>query len=241
VIFIYIEIDNIKIYYVEKGSGKTIILLHGWGQTKETFNGLINNLSDNYRVIAIDLPGFGETEIGLPMDLYMVSDLLYEFVVMKNIVKPIFLGHSYAARILGIYASKYEVEKLIIVSGAGIKQQVSLNNRIRIKMYKFFKKHNIILKTGSKDYINADNVKKIMLVKAINTDITKELNLISVPTLLIYGKDDNVTPLSLGYKMKDAIKYSELIELEECGHFPYIEKPTVFNLIINSFLACDSL
>lgn len=240
-IFIYIEIDNVKVYYIDKGSGNTIILLHGWGQTKETFNGLVENLKEKYRVISIDLPGFGETEIGLPMDLYMVSDLLHEFVKRLNIINPIFLGHSYAARVLGIYASKYELSKLIIVSGAGIKQKVTLKNRIKIRTYKFFKKYNVILKTGSKDYINSDNVKKTMLVNAINTDITKELKLINVPTLLIYGKNDKVTPLSLGYKMKNAIKYSELIELDDCGHFPYIEMPTVFNLIINSFLACDNI
>ena len=238
-IFIFLEIDNIKISYIEKGSGKTIILLHGWGQTKETFKGLIENLSDNYHVIAIDLPGFGETEIGLPMDLYMVSDLLNKFVCNLNVKEPIFLGHSYAARVLGIYASKYSISKLIIVSGAGIKQKLSLKNTIKVRIYKFFKKRNITLNTGSVDYINSDNVKRTMLVNAINTDITQELNKIVVPTLLIYGTNDKVTPLSLGYKMKKAIKYSELIELEDCGHFPYIEKPTIFNLFINSFLASD--
>jgi pimeloyl-ACP methyl ester carboxylesterase len=240
VIFIFIEIDNIKVHYVEKGSGETIILLHGWGQTKETFNLLINNLCDNYRVIAIDLPGFGETEIGLPMDLYMVCELLHKFIEELNIDNPMFLGHSYAARVLGIYASKYKVSKMIIVSGAGIKQKLSSKNRIKIRIYKFFKKYNIMLKMGSTDYINSDNVKKTMLVNAINTDITKELKMIDVPTLLIYGKSDKVTPLSLAYKMKELIKYSELIELDDCGHFPYIEKPTVFNLIINSFLASEN-
>ena len=47
-IFIFIEIDNIKVYYIEKGSGDTVILLHGWGQTKETFNNIIDNLKDNF-------------------------------------------------------------------------------------------------------------------------------------------------------------------------------------------------
>lgn len=240
-IFIFILIDNIKLFYIEKGSGKTIILLHGWGQTKETYNKLIDELKDRYNVISIDLPGFGETEIGLPMDLDMVSDLIYKFVQMKNIINPIFLAHSYGARVIGVYASKYKVSKLIIVSGAGIKQKVALKNRIKTKLYKAFKKHNIILKTGSKDYINSDNVKRAMLVNAINTDLTKRLKLVEAPTLLIYGRDDKITPLSLGYKMKECIKYSELIIMENCCHFPYLEKPTIFNLILNSFLASDDL
>jgi pimeloyl-ACP methyl ester carboxylesterase len=241
VINIYIQVDDIKVYYIEKGSGKTIIFLHGWGQTKETYNRLMEELADRYKVIAIDLPGFGETEIGLPMDLNMVSEVIHKFVLMKNIVSPIFLSHSYGTRIMAVYASKYNVSRLIIVSGAGIKQKVSVKNRIKIKMYKMLKKHNIILKMGSSDYINSDNVKKSMLVNAINTDLTKELKLIEAPTLLIYGRDDKVTPLSLGYKMKEFIKNSELIIMENCSHFPYLEKPTIFNLILNSFLSSDDL
>ena len=239
-IFINIIVDNINISYIEKGTGQPIILLHGWGQTKETFNDLINSLCEEYKVIAIDLPGFGDTEIGVPLDLFSVAELIYHFVEQMNIKKPIMIGHSYGARIVSIYGSKYNVSKIVIISGAGIKQKISIINRLKIRIYKFFKKRNIILKLGSKDYINSDNVKRSMLVNAINTDLSKELTTISVPTLLIYGKNDKVTPLDLGYKMKNKIKYSELIEVEDCGHFPYIEKPTIFRLILNSFLVSDN-
>ena len=66
------------------------------------------------------------------------------------------------------------------------------------------------------------------------------MNKINVPTLLIYGKDDDVTPLSLGYEIKENIQNSELIEMDECGHFPYIDAPTIFMLILNSFLLSDT-
>ena len=89
---------------------------------------------------------------------------------------------------------------------------------------------------GSKDYQNADNVKKIMLVNAVNTDLKEEMNNINTPTLLIYGKLDKVTPLELAYDIKNNIKDSTLIEIDDCGHFPYIERPNIFNLILRSFL-----
>ena len=59
---------------------------------------------------------------------------------------------------------------------------------------------------------------------------------IAAPTLLLYGTNDEVTPLSLGYQMKNYISNAELIELEECGHFPYLDRPSVFAIILMSYL-----
>ena len=92
---------------------------------------------------------------------------------------------------------------------------------------------------GSKDYQNADNVRRIMLVKAVNTDLREEMKCITAPTLLLYGKKDTVTPVSLGLQIKENIHNSELIEIEECGHFPYLERPSIFSIILMSFLVGD--
>ena len=154
-----------------------------------------------------------------------------------NIVKPIIIGHSYGGRIGICYAAKYDVNKLVLVSSAGIKQKLKISKRLKIKVYKTLKKCHLPIKMGSKDYQNADNVKKIMLVKAVNTDLKEEMNKITCPTLLIYGKEDTVTPLKLGYDIKNNIKDSSLIEIDDCGHFPYLERFSVFNLILSSFLA----
>lgn len=89
---------------------------------------------------------------------------------------------------------------------------------------------------GSTDYLNCDNVKRVMLVNAVNTDLRHEMKLINVPTLLIYGANDPTTPLTVGYKIKENIKDSAIIVMDDCRHFPYLEKPTIFTLILNSFL-----
>ena len=95
---------------------------------------------------------------------------------------------------------------------------------------------NINIKMGSKDYIDADNVKRKMLVDAVNTDLTAEMNQISTECLLLYGGNDTTTPIELGRKIEKNIKNSRLIEIENAGHFPYLEQPSVFNLILSSFL-----
>lgn len=184
----------------------------------------------------IDLPGFGESEIGLPLGVYDVCEIINKFVIEMNINNPIIIGHSYGGRIAIIYASKYEVDKLILVSSAGIKQKLKISKRLKIKVYKTLKKCHLPVKMGSKDYQSADNVKKIMLINAVNTDLKEEMNNINTPTLLIYGKLDKVTPLELAYDIKNNIKDSTLIEIDDCGHFPYLERPNIFNLILRSFL-----
>lgn len=131
------------------------------------------------------------------------------------------------------------MSKLVLVSSAGIRQKLKIAKRMKIKLYKVLKKCHLNVRMGSKDYLNADNIKKTMLVKAVNKDLQEEMKKITSPTLLIYGKDDNVTPLDMGYKIKDNIKDSFLVELDNCGHFPYLERFSIFSLILNSFLVGD--
>lgn len=198
---------------------------------------MVKELSINYKVYSIDLPGFGESEVGIPLGVHDVCEIINRLVSELNIVNPIIIGHSYGGRIGICYAAKYDVNKLVLVSSAGIKQKLKISKRLKIKVYKTLKKCHLPIKMGSKDYQNADNVKKIMLVKAVNTDLKEEMNKITCPTLLIYGKEDTVTPLKLGYDIKNNIKDSSLIEIDDCGHFPYLERFSVFNLILSSFLA----
>lgn len=161
---------------------------------------------------------------------------IHEFVVKLNIDNPIIFGHSYGGRIGIIYASLYKVRGLVLVSSAGVKAKLNISKRLRIKMYKLFKKVGINVKLGSKDYRDSDNVKRAMLVNAVNTDLTNEMEKINVSTILIYGENDKETPKEIAEYINTHIKNSSLVMMEDCGHFPYLEKPTIFSLILNSFL-----
>lgn len=237
---ININLNQINISYEKIGNGYPIILLHGWGANKNTFNKLANNLKDNFTLYLIDLPGFGESEIGLPLNLYDVVDVIHQFVQNLNIDNPIIIGHSYGTRLAIIYSALYPVKKLVLISAAGIKEKLSFKKRMNIKIYKMLKKMNINIKMGSRDYMDADNVKRKMLVDAVNTDLTKEMNEINTECILLYGNKDETTPITLGKKIEAKIKNSRLIEIENAGHFPYLEQPSVFNLILSSFLIGDN-
>ena len=238
-VIIYININDINIHYEVSGKGQNLLLLHGWGANLHTFDNLVKELSINFKVYVLDLPGFGDSLIGLPLSVEEVSDILNEFVLELNIIKPIIIGHSYGTRIAVIYASKYEVDKLILVSATGLKERLNNKKRFKVKVYKFFKRFNIKLNIGSKDYRDSDNVKKEMLVITVNQDLKEYMNRINIPTLLIYGKDDMITKVELGYRIRSEIKCSSMIVLDECGHFPYLDRPNYFLLVLNSFLLGD--
>ncbi len=214
--------------------------MHGWGASLLTFNKLIDVLSNNYKVYAIDLPGFGQSEVGVPFSVEEVADLIYSFTLEMAISNPILLGHSYGGRVAIVYAAKYQVKKLVLVSAAGIRQKLRFSKKLKIKIYKMLKKCHLPIKMGSTDYQNADNVKRIMLVKAVNQDLSEFMVKIKSPTLLIYGVCDDVTPLKLAEQIKSKIKNSVLIKIEECGHFPYLERASYFSIILMSFLLGDS-
>ncbi len=237
-----IIVNDQPIAFDVSGSGQNVILLHGWGANRYTFNNLYKHLSKNYRTYIIDLPGFGESdEPKTALSIEELCDLIFAFVIKLNIYDPIILGHSYGGRIAIKYASKYSVKKLILVSSAGIKQELTFKKKTSQKIYKFLKKYNIKLNLGSKDFKNASLIKKQMLVKAVNEDQSEDLKLIKCSTLLIWGSQDNTTKIVDAKKMKELISNSGLVIIKDASHFPYLDNFTYFALVLDSYLGCDDV
>lgn len=231
-----IYINGLSIEYEVSGSGTNVLLLHGWGMNHLTFDRLTKYLSSMYCIYSIDLPGFGKSDIIDPLSVEEVCDIVYKFTSELNIVNPIILGHSYGGRIGILYASKYTTLGLVLVSTPGIRKKLTLNKKIKIMLYKLAKKIKLDLNFGSSDYLNANDIMKKTLVKTINYDLIDSMKKIKCPTLIIGGsKDIDVLPKQL-YEMKKYIQFSEVVLIEDVGHFPYLQRPIFFNLIIESFL-----
>ncbi len=226
--------------YKKTGDGKEIILLHGWGSTKETFDNICEHLKDEFTCYQIDLPGFGESKIDKPMSLDDYTNLLREFILDNNINKPIILGHSFGGRIAINYASSYEVEKLILVDSAGIRR-FNLKVYLKIKFYKLMKKLKIKNNLGSTDYKNSSSVLKGTMNKIVPIDLRNKMKMINCETLILWGSLDSTTPLKDGIEMNRLINNSLLIKIPDAHHFPYIERPRYFMLMLNSFLVSDNV
>ena len=239
----FITIDGLKIHFNHfTGDNQTAtVLLHGWGCSGETMQGVFNSLvTQNKQALSVDLPYFGKSDTP-PAD-FTVYD--YALIVKKMIDSLGFkrvnlIGHSFGGRLSIILGANYKdsTNKIILVDSAGLKPKRSLKYRIKVSLYKIKKRLKIKQKNaGSTDY-NAlpDNMKKVF-VNIVNTHLDKLVSQITAPTLIIWGKDDLDTPLYMAKKLNKKIANSGLVVLEDAGHYSFLDKPQHFYNIINSFL-----
>lgn len=246
----YSSINGLKIYYEVAGSGKPIVLLHGWGGQVESFKPVFAHLAKTYKVCALDLPGFGRSE--MPPESWNVGSytlFLTSFLESVGIDKASIVAHSFGGRIAIMLAATFpeKVEKLILVDSAGIRlkgikyyRRVFLAKTGRFLFHLFGKKgekaKQILYRfAGSKDYLEAGKMRGT-LVKVVSEDLRSILPKIVAPTLLVWGEHDTETPLVHGKIMQKAIKDSGLVVLKKAGHFSYLDQFSQFCLILSNFL-----
>lgn len=243
--------DGVKINYTDEGSGKCVVLLHGWGADLHSFDFVIPSLSE-YRTVRIDLPGHGESSE--PERVYGVDDFcgcVRALLDGIGVSSPTLVGHSNGGRIIiKLLADGYDAEKAVLIDSAGIIPKRTLSYKFKVWRYKTAKKLiklfygkradeklEMLKKShGSADYKNASGVMRDTMVKLVNTDLKPCLEKINVPTLLIWGTEDSATPISDGRLMESLIKDSGLVELQGGSHWAFVEQPRKFISVLLSFL-----
>ncbi|MCL2495515.1 MAG: alpha/beta hydrolase [Oscillospiraceae bacterium] len=245
-----ITIANQELFYEEQGQGPIILLLHGWGTDGALFAPLMGLLSQKYRVIAPDFPGFGNSpEPPCPWDVDAYADLVLGLLAALGIAECALLGHSFGGRVILKLASRQleapKFTKLILVGAAGIKHEPSAKSTSRAKRYQLAKKYlkpfpKLMERArnhyGSPDYRAASPMMRQVLVNAVNEDLSPLLPLIQQETLLIWGRSDDQTPLADGQRMEREMPNAGLVVLENAGHYAFIERQDQFLRVMASFM-----
>lgn len=249
-----VRINDYDINYIDEGSGEVVLFLHGWASNYKCFNQIIELLKTKYRVIALDYPGFGESEMlrsSFSVDDY--ADIVVSFLNKLNIDKVILVGHSYGGRIIIKLNSRenlpFEIEKNVLIDSAGLINKKDLKTKIKIKTFKTLKKLSKILpisetkkndleiilrkKFGSSDYSSAPKVLQETLVKSVNEDLEPYLKNMK-ETLIIWGDNDTTTPIWMAKKMESEISNSGLVILRG-GHFSFIDDRDTFLRVMMSY------
>ena len=238
-----INIRNININYIQYGSGSDVVLLHGWGQNIAMMKPIGDRLQKNHRITILDFPGFGESEEPkTALTVYDYCEILEELLKKLKVKKPVIMGHSFGGRIAIIYASRNEVEKVVLFGSPCIRKEVKPS--LKLRMLKSLKKIPGINKLegfaknhmGSRDYKNASEIMKKILVNVVNEDLSECAKKINVPTLLIWGDRDTEAPVEDSKELEKIIPDAGLIVLPNSTHYAYLENlPQVIN-ILNNFL-----
>lgn len=250
------ELDHLE-YRIE-GEGKPLLFLHGWGRNQDAFAPIISHLPQEYKIITLSLPGFGnspEPEKAWTVAEYadLVERFLNEKLTPEERSELLCVTHSYGGRLAGKIRS---FKRLVQIASAGVKPKRPLKYHIGLFFYKIlktlaripvispiFKRPHIAYRRlrSSDDYQNASPVMREALAYAINHDQKKDFAAITCPTLLIWGDADNVTPLWMGQTMETLIGNSALIVYPNATHQVLTECAPDIAVIIDKFFRSEPM
>ncbi|HSP65511.1 MAG TPA: alpha/beta fold hydrolase [Candidatus Deferrimicrobium sp.] len=242
---------------LDSGSGADVVILHGWGATKELMAPVAQRLS-GYRTVVPDLPGFGDTPAparGWGVEEYAAWALA--LLDRLGIERAHLVGHSNGGRVAVALAVAHpeRVGRLVLTDSAGIRPRHGPGHHVRVRTFKVLRAaarwrwlparlresaQRRAAERGSADYRAASGALRDTMVRLVNTDMRPWLARLTVPTLLIWGERDEETPLADGRTMERLIPDAGLVVFEGAGHFAYAEQPDRFCRIVDVFLRGDS-
>lgn len=231
------------------GEGDPVVVMHGWGGRLESMHPVIECLASAFRVIAIDLPGFGESPApagvwGTPDYAAFVRDLL----AGMGIEKVHFVGHSFGAKVALYLAAVHPelVDKLVLSGSPGVKLPPSVEARLKKTAALGVRvvgrlgppgrklKQTVYDRIASDDYKEAGPLRPI-LVKVVNEDLTHFLSRVKSSTLLVWGSDDEAVPIGAARKMEQQMPDAGLVVFEGAGHFAYLDQSERFCRVVRHF------
>lgn len=240
-----IKVNDLNIDYIEIGkiNHTTLIFFHGWakGYNKELYSKLINKLSQKFHIIALDFPGFGNSQLpSKPWNLNDFSEFTKSFCQKLKIRKCILIGHSFGGKVVLKLASQNPkfVQKIILIDSTGMEKK-SLEVKTLMKITELIPqplKPILLPPFGSTDYIDNLGIMRKSFRKVINENLENLMPNIKIPTLLIWGKNDLLTPLWQGEIMNQKIANSKLVIIDNGNHDLALLQPNTTAKIIGQFL-----
>jgi len=244
-------IEEGKFKYIEtKGGSKNLMLLHGLFGALSNFEGLINHFGTKYNVIVPILPIY-ELPI-LNVSLGGLVDHLQDFVKYKSYDKMHLLGNSLGGHIALLYALEEldRLESISLTGSSGLFESGMGNSFPKRGDYDFMKAKTEETfydpKIATKELVDEvfeivnNRSKAIRIIatakSAIRHNLSDKLDKIKIPSLLIWGKNDTITPPFVAEKFNELLPYSRLEFIDLCGHAPMMEHPEKFNEILEDFL-----
>lgn len=239
-----------KFKYIEEGEGEPLLLLHGLFGALSNFEGLINYFTRHNRVIVPMLPLFDldllHTSVG------GLEKYLLKFIEAKDYKGINLLGNSLGGHVALVHVLRHpeRIKSLILTGSSGLFESGMGDTYPKRGDYEYIKKKTEITfydpKTATKELVDEvyeivnNRIKAIKIIalakSAIRNNLGEELSQIKVPTLLIWGNNDTITPPFVAREFNQLIPNSELHFIDKCGHAPMMEVPDEFNKILHQFL-----
>lgn len=260
------EVGGNEIAYLDQGRGSALVLIHGQFGDHLDWEPVLEPLKKRHRVIAVDLPGFGDS--GKPEREYTGAffvDTLSELLKRLRVKHATLVGNSFGGQIAILYALRHpeQVDRLILVDSGGFRefneqekeftrQRFSetaiwaLTPQIQQAMFAL-----VFARTSAtqKRYLDKQNAKlqradfaayaRVLpqtILLSVSTYLLNDLPKLSMPTLLLWGEQDRVVPSQLARKALEQLPRGELKIIPACGHSPQLDCPEEFLVALDEYL-----
>ncbi len=254
-----IDVDGYSAGYLEGGSGPALVLLHGFGDSRISFAQSSRYLTDRYRVIMPDLPGFGATAHDVSRNYSIQSQVVFLHKFLKKLgIGSFFLGgNSMGGHISAAYTLRYpeQVKALILIAAAGLQVRDPTPYRQSLKRIeteadfdafidKTFVKKPFIPRPF-KDYMIESSARDFEWLNRIRSDIraggdyilNNRIRNIRRPTMVLYGDRDLIVEPDVSRLYLKSIRGSKAVVFTNCGHAPQYEEVERTAQEIRDFLA----
>ncbi len=236
--------------YVDEGEGQVLMLLHGLFGALSNWEGVVSRFSKNFRVVIPMLPIYEMPirEAGLEGLRKFVED----FVALKQLDDMIIMGNSLGGHIALVYTLQNpdKVKKLILTGSSGLFEDSmggSYPKRgnydyIRDRVgYTFYDPNVATKELVDEVFETTKSIPKCMRIVSIaksaqRNNMADVIPNIKVPTLLVWGLNDTITPPMVAHEFNRLIPNSNLKFIDKCCHAPMMEHPEKFNVIVEDFL-----
>ena len=244
-----------KFTFIEEGEGKPIVLLQGLMGGLSNFTSLISYFSTRgYKVYFPNLPIYDLSILNT--NLTSLAKYVAKFIEEEVGEPAIIVGNSMGGHVgLILTLSRPDLVRYLVLTGSSGLYERSFgdsfprkNDRdyIRRKAEEVFYDPKVATEDLVDEVFSVVNdrgkgIKTVMLARsAIKHNMEPELHKIQLPTCIIWGKQDNVTPPEVAIEMDRLIPDSDLFWIDECGHAAMMEKPDEFNIILHDWLKSRS-
>lgn len=240
--------------YVEEGEGEPLVLLHGLFGALSNFTDLISHFRNKYKVVVPLLPLYDLKQLDTSVKGF--AKYLNRFVDYMGYKQFHLLGNSLGGHISLLFVLKHpkKAKTLILTGSSGLFENGMGETYPKRGDYEYIKKKaeltfydpEIATKELVDEVFEITNnrlkaIRVIWLAKsAIRHNLGEEIKNIKLPTLLIWGQNDTVTPPMVGEEFHRLMPNSELYFVNHCGHAPMMEVPREFNMILENFLSKHS-
>lgn len=243
-------LEEKEFQYIEKGSGPTILLLHGLFGALSNFRELIDHFSKKYKVIIPILPLY-TMEVKETSVMSLVH-FIERFVDYKQLSNLNVVGNSLGGHVALLYAldNPHKIDSITLTGSSGLFESAMGDTFPKRGSYEYIKEKTEATfydpTMATKDLVDEvfsivnDNNKVLRVLSmarsALKQNLADRLQKIEQPCLLLWGKQDTITPPFVGEEFHKLLPNSELHFIDKTGHAPMMEHPKKFNQLLETFL-----